>query len=209
MESSREKPRSFRPRSPVEVLAMVRHSLVVLVVILMVAGSALAQRRPMPEKPRGPGARGERPAPRQQWEYRTLSRDAIAELGNKDLNTGLNKLGEEGWELVALAADANLNRKGSWAEYYFKRPKDAGARAEAKPDKPQPETRTETQILTLKFARATDMARILAKLFGDKDIAVGCDERTNSLVVKGSPKVIDELATIVAKLDQPAEPGPK
>jgi hypothetical protein len=48
-----------------------------------------------------------------RWEYRVVTKDELIDLGKKDLTTGLNKLGDEGWELVAV--------DGS---YVFKRPKD-------------------------------------------------------------------------------------
>jgi hypothetical protein len=38
------------------------------------------------------------------WEYRILTKEQIIELGKKDLTTGLNKLGEQGWELAAVEA---------------------------------------------------------------------------------------------------------
>src|SRR6516162_9528887 len=53
-----------------------------------------------------------RPAAAQQWEYRILPKEKILELGKKKLAAGLNKLGDEGWELVAIDGD-----------YIFKRPK--------------------------------------------------------------------------------------
>jgi hypothetical protein len=47
-----------------------------------------------------------------KWEYRSLTKGEVLELGNKDLTTGLNKLGDEGWELAAVDS-----------AYIFKRPK--------------------------------------------------------------------------------------
>jgi hypothetical protein len=49
-------------------------------------------------------------APR--WEYRVLTKEQMLDLGKKDLATGLNKLGDEGWELVAVEP-----------AFIFKRPK--------------------------------------------------------------------------------------
>jgi hypothetical protein len=46
-----------------------------------------------------------------RWEYRVLTRQEVVDLGKKDLAAGLNKLGGEGWELVAIDA-----------QYIFKRP---------------------------------------------------------------------------------------
>jgi hypothetical protein len=47
-----------------------------------------------------------------QWEYRVLTKVQILDLGKKDLAAGLNKLGDDGWELAAFDA-----------AYIFKRPK--------------------------------------------------------------------------------------
>ncbi len=48
-----------------------------------------------------------------RWEYRVLTEEQVTALGKKDLTAGLNKLGDEGWELVTAGA-----------RYIFKRPKD-------------------------------------------------------------------------------------
>src|SRR5262249_57385477 len=37
---------------------------------------------------------------RRRWEYKVLPEGDIHKLGKEDLATGLNKLGEDGWELV-------------------------------------------------------------------------------------------------------------
>jgi hypothetical protein len=47
-----------------------------------------------------------------QWEYRVLTRAQLLDLGKQDLAAGLNKLGDEGWELAAFDS-----------AYIFKRPK--------------------------------------------------------------------------------------
>jgi hypothetical protein len=48
-----------------------------------------------------------------KWEYRIVSKEQLLDLGKKDLVAGLNKLGDDGWELVAVEP-----------AYIFKRPKD-------------------------------------------------------------------------------------
>jgi hypothetical protein len=48
-----------------------------------------------------------------KWEYRVLTKEQVIDLGKKDLAAGLNQLGDEGWEFVAIDA-----------AYIFKRPKD-------------------------------------------------------------------------------------
>src|SRR5882672_9356051 len=47
-----------------------------------------------------------------KWEYRIVTKEQLLDLGNKDLVAGLNKLGDEGWELTAVEP-----------AYIFKRPK--------------------------------------------------------------------------------------
>jgi hypothetical protein len=47
-----------------------------------------------------------------RWEYRILTKDQVLDLGNKDLTAGLDKLGDDGWELAAVDS-----------AYIFKRPK--------------------------------------------------------------------------------------
>jgi hypothetical protein len=39
-----------------------------------------------------------------KWEYRVLTKAQVLDLGKKDLATGLNQLGDDGWELVAVDA---------------------------------------------------------------------------------------------------------
>jgi hypothetical protein len=55
-----------------------------------------------------------------QWEYRVLTEEQVIALGKKDLAAGLNKLGDEGWELVTAGA-----------RYIFKRPKGLAQRQAA------------------------------------------------------------------------------
>src|SRR5262245_53185030 len=55
-----------------------------------------------------------------KWEYRIASKDELAELGHKNVAAGLNKLGEEGWELVAVEAGAAAVP----VQFYLKRMKD-------------------------------------------------------------------------------------
>src|SRR5271169_6346014 len=60
-----------------------------------------------------------------KWEYRVLTQEKVAELGKNDVAAGLNILGEEGWQLVAVEA-AFPSEKGSKApagaaQFYLKR----------------------------------------------------------------------------------------
>jgi hypothetical protein len=51
------------------------------------------------------------------WEYRVLTKEQVLDLGKQDLAAGLNKLGDEGWELAAVDG-----------KYVFKRLKDQFSR---------------------------------------------------------------------------------
>ena len=44
-----------------------------------------------------------------KWEYQILTKEQIIELGKKDLTAGLNRLGEQGWELAAVEGPTSLN----------------------------------------------------------------------------------------------------
>src|SRR5262249_8155998 len=55
--------------------------------------------------------------PGTRWEYTILPRPEVMKRGNGQLATGLNRLGEEGWELLALQERDS--------QFYFKRVKRA------------------------------------------------------------------------------------
>jgi hypothetical protein len=87
--------------------------LLTMVIILLGFGLVAAA------EPSPPASADAKPAFPIQWEYRVLTREQVLELGKKDMAAGLNKLGAEGWELVAIEP-ANVAAKP--AELYFKRP---------------------------------------------------------------------------------------
>jgi hypothetical protein len=60
-----------------------------------------------------------------KWEYKVLTPPAIEKLGGKEpgaFGTGLNKLGEEGWELVAIEP-GHVPAPVRLPRYLFKRPR--------------------------------------------------------------------------------------
>jgi hypothetical protein len=143
------------------------------------------------------------PPPRATWEYKELSRTAVEALAGKEEKerfvAGLNKLGAEGWELVAVDPTA----KGA-GRYLFKRPggRAAGERAEGKPPSAAAEVPTPIQIVRLKNARAADTAKLLMAVFGKAaGLQVIADDRTNSLLVGGSLDQQAELLKLVVELD--------
>jgi hypothetical protein len=65
-----------------------------------------------------------REAAKQRWEYKEITQLGVSRLGDPDQKTpnatelGLNTLGDEGWELVAVSSN-----NGGLERYIFKRPK--------------------------------------------------------------------------------------
>jgi RNA polymerase sigma factor (sigma-70 family) len=63
-----------------------------------------------------------------------------------------------------------------------------------------------TSIITLKYARAAEMAGVLEQVFNREGVVITADERTNSLVIRADPTTIDEVKAVIEKLDVPAPP---
>jgi type II secretory pathway component GspD/PulD (secretin) len=54
--------------------------------------------------------------------------------------------------------------------------------------------------LTLKHAKAEELVAVLQKVFPNVDIAA--DSRTNALVVRADEKLLDDVRTLLTRLDQ-------
>jgi Ca2+-binding EF-hand superfamily protein len=156
-----------------------------------------------------------------KWEYHSQTTATIAKLGDGDFLTGLNRLGDDGWELAG-AEPTGIR---------FKRAKRHGAGGETMVSLPGPYSgqagrgkvkngltppglkgtaKTEsTDILALRNAKATDMQRLLRQLYAKgamASIQLVADERTNSLLAYGSEEQLVELRRVVSELDRPLAP---
>jgi type II secretory pathway component GspD/PulD (secretin) len=141
-------------------------------------------------------------AGRPQWEYQTLTRGKVVELGKNDLAAGLNKLGDDGWELVAVTAG---QEPGQAAEYYFKRPKGQAPKDERR-TAPAPEPAAEgVQVIRLKYAPASELSKTLRAVFDEPALAIVPDSRTNTVVVRGSVRQIEKVVFLVRDLDVEGE----
>ena len=157
-----------------------------------------------------------------KWEYKVLTKDEIAELANKDLAAGLNKLGEEGSELVAIQAATAVGPGGPGgrggggrgaggggrapqeAEYYFKRPKAVRILQDEKAGGPKEQAKNENyEVLKLKFLNAVDFAKTADALLGGKaaGLRLVAEPTTNALLASGTPKQIEELRHLIIALD--------
>src|SRR5262245_15249208 len=66
------------------------------------------------------------PAKRPQWQYAVYYHSDLMGLGHKTLNQNLSKLGEQGWELVAVTPGIRGEAGkdvSTQTTYFFKRPK--------------------------------------------------------------------------------------
>ena len=76
---------------------------------------------------RSPGpARAQVPAKPPQWSYAVYYHGDLMALGEKTVNRNLTRLGEQGWELVAVAPGIRGDRGkdvSPQTTYFFKRPK--------------------------------------------------------------------------------------
>jgi hypothetical protein len=144
-----------------------------------------------------------------RWEYRVLSAPQVRELGKKDLEAGLNKLGDEGWELVAIDP-ATKAIKVTSAEYYFKRPKGRSLPGEPKAEAPQPEAKAEAKaeaefrVFRLKHLQAVDVAVILDKLLGEKgskDLRLVAEPASNALLARGSSLQLKTVQVLIERLE--------
>jgi hypothetical protein len=147
-----------------------------------------------------PGVAGPR------WEYKIQAGDTLTELGQGDLAAGLNKLGEEGWELIAVpAAEPGRAFGRPRGDYDFKRPKASVRHDGPLTREPAAGTTEEAQvrILMLKHAQAPELAKTLMQLFarGGYPATLVPEPRTNALIIRGTKKEIEGIEDLVMRLD--------
>ena len=59
------------------------------------------------------------------------------------------------------------------------------------------------KIVQLKHAAAAALANVLHDTFAREPIRIAVDERTNSLLLRGSPERLEAVLALVARLDEP------
>jgi hypothetical protein len=149
-----------------------------------------------------PGVAGPR------WEYKIQTSDTLTELGQGDLAAGLNKLGDEGWELISVPAVEPGRAFGRpRGDCYFKRPKASVRHDGPLTREPAAGTTEEAQvrILMLKHAQAPELAKVLMQLLarGGYPAALVPEPRTNALIIRGSKKDIEGIEELAMRLDIP------
>jgi hypothetical protein len=153
-----------------------------------------------------------------QWEYTVRSVDEMTKLGEGDLTAGLNKFGEEGWELVL----ANLAQGfGTPMGLCFKRAKappfgvgavragigfgggKGGVAAE-----PPPVAVPQFHVVRLSYTPADHAARLLHQCFVDRNgVETGprivADERTGNLLLAGNEEQLVAARRLIDLIDVP------
>jgi uncharacterized protein (TIGR03067 family) len=153
-----------------------------------------------------------------RWEYRTLTRQELINLAQKDVTAGLNKLGEDGWELVAIRPGVGSgSQRGPGrpdeanTEYYFKRPVSAAgtgpAPKAAAPAAPSGEG--EFVVFRLKHGSAPALVKVLEAMMngddGPRRLRIVADPATNQLLVRGRANDLATVEAILNKLDVPSD----
>jgi hypothetical protein len=135
---------------------------------------------------------------RSKWEYLVRTREGIVKKGENDLETGMNRLGEEGWELIAI--EPNLQPSGDGerrirsTSYYFKRPRQSSSLQCVN---------GVVAAISVKHAKAVSLAKVLQELYaGSSTTHLSCLESTNTILVYGLPKQVTEIRMLVAGLDR-------
>jgi hypothetical protein len=148
-----------------------------------------------------------------KWEYKIQTRAAIEELGDSDFEAGLNKLGDDGWELFVTptGGTGSASTRSKTAEYYFKRAKGTPVKVGAKADAPQADAKDDEWLsLRLKYVGAVDFAKTADALFGGKagDAArLVADPATNSVLIRGTSKQMAAVRGLAVTLDVPEDSG--
>ena len=80
------------------------------------------------------------------------------------------------------------------------------ARQERQPRQPERSPELEVRVFELSFADASTMVRFvdMLRMGGRLPWAVDCDPRTNTIITKGSPEMVNEAAELISRLDRPA-----
>jgi type II secretory pathway component GspD/PulD (secretin) len=149
----------------------------------------------------------------------------LAAVGDKDQFTaGLNKLGAEGWELIAiesplaylfkrpaaLSAASNRGQRGGGpaANRGQRWPAGRGSDAPAAPAV----AALEIKVFRLKFAPALEAEKVLSKVLlvggGGEGLRLASDPRTNSVVAHGPAARLQEVEALLMRLDTPDERKP-
>ncbi|MBI3821332.1 MAG: hypothetical protein HY289_01485 [Planctomycetes bacterium] len=167
------------------------------------------KKKPAPDRDARPAAPKPEPV-RVRWEYHVDYAGNIKSMGDGSLQAGLNKLGADFWELVALETGTN-----KVTAYIFRRPAAEKPKADGKPaadpaPKEKAADRLETRVYALKHTSAPELVPLLDEVLRAKknNIVIAADPRSNQLVVNGSPRAHADIEALLQRLDVEEAPRP-
>lgn len=176
---------------------------------LLVVAYADIGAQPEPKKKGGPGdpwfKKQQTSETVTRWEYRAEYASTFYTKSNTFDVTGLNKLGAEGWDLVAINPGPP-NQQGM-AMFIFRRPSGAvkiEPKAIADPaPKAMAEPKLDLRIYLLKNANASDIANIVGDVVraGKQTVRIVPDPRTNQVIVFAPTDMHDMIEALIQRID--------
>jgi type II secretory pathway component GspD/PulD (secretin) len=65
-----------------------------------------------------------------------------------------------------------------------------------------PRGQGELRIFNLANAKARDAGQLMERMFGDKDVRIGVDEATNTVIVSGNTEQLRTIEALLQRLDE-------
>jgi hypothetical protein len=165
------------------------------------SGPIFGKKKPAFDGPRVEPGTGVAQPPWRRWEYHVRS--------GQPTQTELNKLGDDGWELVAIQS-SEMSR-GIQSVYVFKRLATSKAKADDKgappPDKGKESAKLELRTYVLKHASASDMAQLLDDVLRINKyvMRIAADSRTNQIIVNATTDAHEDIGLLLQRLDLPGD----
>ena len=131
-----------------------------------------------------------------------LRDDVIEVTGSADLVDAVVALVNP-WEHFDFDAP---HRRMERQERRAERQQERQARDEHRANRQEREPELEVRVFELSFAHAPALIRFVDMLRVGSNLpwAVDCDPRTNTIITKGSPEMVNEAAELISRLDRPA-----
>jgi hypothetical protein len=154
-----------------------------------------------------------------KWEYVVLTESQIESKGKNSKTTGLNELGKDGWELIAIdpAIRHPSGQTLQAAKFYFKRPavKLLLGPGGGNPPPAAGKDKKTVNVYTLKFLNAVNLVKTLQELLSNSDrgnFQMVADATTNTIIVDAGPGVQEVIESLIGRLETLAtdqKPVPK
>jgi hypothetical protein len=141
-----------------------------------------------------------------RWEYRVEYESSLTNYSKRDLQAGLNALGADAWELIAMES-SSTSRQGM---FIFRRPLAGQPKPEMKPApekalKEKAEPQLELRLYPLKFADVHELSQLINSVLRDRPIRLAAEPRTNQLIVNATMESHGQIQMLLERLDIPMD----